>query len=80
MVLHDIIVGTDWWLLSRTETNRSAIVKDLEVINEIAAHIVNLDIDIAAEVLKVENHLTVVRIGNYCEVWCCNVLFFNAIE
>ena len=42
--------------------------ESLKLVDEDASHVINLDVDLARHVLKVERHLPVVGIGHHREV------------
>ncbi len=46
----------------------SSVVVGLEVVNECAFHVVDLDVDLAGEVVEVERHLSVVGVRDDGEV------------
>ena len=59
---------------------RPDVVVSVEVVNQIAFHVINLNVDFASEVFEIQGHFAVVRVWHDVDVGEAFALFFNAVE
>ena len=55
-------------------------VESLKFVNEVATHVVHLDIDFPIEVFKVKSHFAIVWVGCDSEIGWNDRLLFGAVE